>query len=73
MCCWGLSELKQLAGDSLQLLAAALSSCAVQFPALFDLRVFGSIIGMFELNNLGDVPQCCAVKGTFRGLRLMGD
>ena len=42
--------LRQLAADSLELLSAALFDPC--FPALFDLRVWGSIIGMFELNNL---------------------
>lgn len=42
--------LQQLSADSLELLRAALYDA--RFPALFDLRVWGSIIGMFELNNL---------------------
>lgn len=42
--------LQQLAADSLELLRVALYDA--RFPALFDLRVWGSIIGMFELNNL---------------------
>ena len=42
--------IRQLADDSLGLLKDALYD--PRFPALFDLRVWGSIIGMFELNNL---------------------
>ncbi|KAL3157536.1 hypothetical protein ABBQ32_011992 [Trebouxia sp. C0010 RCD-2024] len=44
-------ELKDLASDSLNLLKAAIYD--ERFPALFDLDVYGSIVGMFELNNLG--------------------
>ncbi|GAB4823261.1 hypothetical protein N2152v2_010307 [Parachlorella kessleri] len=43
-------SIRQLAEDSLELLKAAIYN--PRFPALFDLRVWGSIIGMFELNNL---------------------
>lgn len=45
------AEMRELAGDSLTLLRDAIYD--PHFPALFDLRVWGSIIGMFELNNLG--------------------
>lgn len=48
------AELRDLADESLNLLKGALASQAARFPALFDLRVYGSIIGMFELNNLGE-------------------
>ena len=47
------AELRGLAEESLQLLRAALYDA--RFPALFELPVFGAIIGMFELNNLGAV------------------
>ncbi|KAK9805419.1 hypothetical protein WJX73_003394 [Symbiochloris irregularis] len=49
------AELRDLAEESLDLLKPALAAQASAFPALFDLRVYGSIIGMFELNNLGMV------------------
>jgi len=43
--------LKDLAQESLRLLRAAIfDEC---FAALFELDVYGSIVGMFELNNLG--------------------
>ena len=45
------AELKALAQESLSLLQAAIYD--ERFPALFDLDVYGSIVGMFELNNLG--------------------
>ena len=48
------AELKDLASDSLNLLKAAIYD--ERFPALFDLDVYGSIVGMFELNNLGAPP-----------------
>lgn len=40
-----------MAQESLSLLQAAIYD--ERFPALFDLDVYGSIVGMFELNNLG--------------------
>jgi hypothetical protein len=46
---------KGLAAESLQLLRAALFD--PRFPALFELPVYGSIIGMFELNNLGEMRK----------------
>lgn len=46
-----LAELRGLAEESLQLLREAIHD--ERFPALFSLDVYGSIIGMFELNNLG--------------------
>ncbi len=49
-------ELRQLASESLSLLAQAVQAPA--FPELFDLQVYGSVIGMFELNNLSlEVPS----------------
>jgi hypothetical protein len=42
--------LRKLASDSLQLLKTALYD--ERFPVLFHLDVYGSIVGMFELNNL---------------------
>ena len=49
---------KQLASDSLELLREFLYDD--RFPALFDLELYGSIIGMFELNNLSTplLPTC---------------
>jgi len=43
--------LKDLAQESLSLLRAAIFD--ERFAALFELDVYGSIVGMFELNNLG--------------------
>lgn len=57
------AELKDLASDSLSLLKAAIYD--ERFPALFDLDVYGSIVGMFELNNLGVHPLAC-LNGTGR-------
>jgi hypothetical protein len=63
------ADLRQFACDSLELLAAALRercpAAAAAFPALLDPRVYGSLIGMFELNNLslfvaGPVPRWAA-------------
>lgn len=51
------AELKDLASDSLNLLRAAIYD--ERFPALFDLDVYGSIVGMFELNNLGAQMLTC--------------
>ncbi|EIE20780.1 SET domain-containing protein [Coccomyxa subellipsoidea C-169] len=45
------SDLHELAGDSLELLKEFLYD--ERFPALFHLDVYGSIMGIFELNNLG--------------------
>ena len=45
------AEVKSLAQESLELLRVALFDR--RFPALFSLDVFGNIVGMFELNNLG--------------------
>lgn len=45
------AELRDLASDSLNLLKSVIYD--ERFPALFDLDVYGSIVGMFELNNLG--------------------
>ena len=52
------AELRGLAEESLALLKEFLYD--ERFPALFDLEVYGSIIGMFELNNLSKplTPQC---------------
>jgi len=50
------AALKELARDALELFTEALKSRApalvAAFPAALDLEVWGSIIGMFELNNL---------------------
>eukprot|EP00854_Cymbomonas_tetramitiformis_P010851 gene10851-12837_t len=45
-------QMQSLAQRSLELLSAALPQCAERYPALFSLDVYGSIIGLFELNNL---------------------
>ncbi|WIA29168.1 hypothetical protein OEZ86_011679 [Tetradesmus obliquus] len=44
------AQLKELAADSLALLRAGLQDS--RFPQLFDLQLYGSLVGMFELNNL---------------------
>ncbi len=49
-----LADLRGLAGESLALLKEFLFD--KRFPALFHLDVYGAIVGMFELNNLGDCP-----------------
>ena len=41
-----------LAGCSLEFLRKAMPSAAKTYPPLFSEEVFGSIVGMFELNNL---------------------
>ncbi len=46
------ADLHELAGDSLELLKVFLYD--ERFLALFHLDVYGSIVGMFELNNLGE-------------------
>ena len=61
------AELKGLAADSLALLRAALYDA--RCPALFEMELYGAIVGIFELNNLGklveismclrDSRQCC--------------
>lgn len=50
-----LAELKGLAADSLALLRAALYDA--RFPALFELELYGAIVGIFELNNLGKLAK----------------
>jgi hypothetical protein len=45
-------SIRRLADSSRRRLAAALPAQAAAFPALFDLRLYGSVIGTFELNNL---------------------
>jgi hypothetical protein len=45
------AELRSLAADSLDLLKGAVYD--ERYPTLFDLDVYGSLVGMFELNNLG--------------------
>ncbi|GFR39660.1 hypothetical protein Agub_g131 [Astrephomene gubernaculifera] len=45
-------QLRELASDSLELLSAAISDPRFG-PDLLNLQVYGSIVGMFELNNLG--------------------
>lgn len=48
---WSFAELKELAAESLELLKAAIYD--KDYPDLFDLQLFGSLVGMFELNNMG--------------------
>lgn len=55
------AELKDLASDSLDLLKGAIYD--ERFAALFDLDVYGSIVGMFELNNLGMQELICSSLG----------
>ena len=57
------AELKDLAQESLDLLRRAIFD--ERFPALFELGVYGNIIGMFELNNLGEtmVLHCLHSNG----------
>ncbi len=57
---------RQLASDSLELLREFLYD--ERFPALFDLELYGSIIGMFELNNLSvlRLPTCSCSMLKFR-------
>lgn len=50
------AELLQLASESLSLLAQAVQAPA--FPELFDLQVYGTLVGLFERNNLSlEVPS----------------
>ena len=60
------AELKGLAADSLALLRAALYDA--RFPALFELELYGAIVGIFELNNLGKLAE---TSGCFLALRLL--
>ncbi|PSC68405.1 SET domain-containing [Micractinium conductrix] len=47
------ADMRQLAVDSLELLCDALPArLRCRYPSLLELPVWGSIIGMFELNNL---------------------
>ncbi len=47
-----------LAARSLGLLSRALPGASALYPPLFSEEVFGSIVGMFELNNLSvSVPS----------------
>eukprot|EP00887_Chlorella_sp_A99_P006619 scaffold3.g6619.t1 len=47
------TDMRHLAADSLALLRAALPPwLAARYPALLSLEVWGSIVGMFEMNNL---------------------
>ena len=60
------AELKGLAADSLALLRAALYDA--RFPALFELELYGAIVGIFELNNLGELAE---TAGCSLALRLL--
>ncbi len=44
---------RELAEDSAALLRAALPGVRAAWPALLHADVWGSVVGMFELNNLG--------------------
>ena len=62
------AELRDTAEESLRLLCRAIYDERV--PALFGLDLYGSIVGMFELNNLGRAYTafcfhiiCCIVGG----------
>ncbi|KAF8072944.1 ATXR2 [Scenedesmus sp. PABB004] len=44
------AQLRELAADSLALLRCALVDA--RFPQLFDVELYGCLVGMFELNNL---------------------
>ena len=57
------AELQDLAEESLSLLRGAIGDA--RFPALFDLDVYGSIVGMFELNNLGKHTASEALMSVF--------
>ncbi|GLC67842.1 hypothetical protein PLESTF_000613200 [Pleodorina starrii] len=46
------AQLRSLASDSLELLSAAITDPRFG-PDLLQLEVYGSIVGMFELNNMG--------------------
>jgi hypothetical protein len=50
-------SIRRLADSSRRRLAAALPAQASAFPSLFHLRLFGSVIGTFELNNLDVVVE----------------
>lgn len=43
---------RDLAAESLSLLQAAQPGLTARWPDLLDLQVWGSLIGLFELNNL---------------------
>ena len=43
---------RDLAKASLDLFCSALPNMSARFPPLFSLEVFGSVVGIFELNNL---------------------
>ena len=47
-----MGTVRDLATSSLDLLRAALPDLVSRYPPLFSLDVFGSVIGIFELNNL---------------------
>ena len=50
-------SLRRLADSSRRRLAAALPALAATYPALFTLRTYASVIGLFELNNLDIVLE----------------
>lgn len=51
------ASLARLADSSRRRLAAALPRLAASFPALFHVRTFSHIMGLFELNNLDVVVE----------------
>ncbi|KXZ55285.1 hypothetical protein GPECTOR_3g421 [Gonium pectorale] len=64
-------QLRSLASDSLELLAAALRDPRFG-PEVLQLEVYGSIVGMFELNNLG-LGVSTPVEDYFLALDEMGE
>jgi hypothetical protein len=49
--------LRRLADGSRRRLAAALPTLSASYPALFALRTYASVVGLFELNNLDVVVE----------------
>ena len=64
------AALRGLAGDSALLLRRALFDA--RFPALFDDEVLGSLVGMFELNNL-DMVVSNPLARYFRYMESLGE
>lgn len=64
------AALRGLAGDSALLLRRALFDA--RFPALFDDEILGSLVGMFELNNL-DVVVSNPLARYFRYMEDLGE
>jgi hypothetical protein len=60
-------EVKQVAQDSLALLKAGLPAAASQYPALFSLDVWGSVLGMLDSNCMG-IKVGCPIKEYLDGV-----